>query len=235
MRLSKFEALLLLVSLLLSAVFLNMFPVYARKDLTMGMALLLEAVVGVFLFLLMRWGYGTLAEVMAAVSLGALVLLRPPTVYLGAVPVPWWAICIPYALILIACVLFPRPKEENAFRFIALFFVSVFIIIGATAVYEGLVLSPPPDVLRGLSAATKIKTWRSMGALLGVMNVGAAVAMTKGKYLHYLLLISFTLPALFTVTLSFGRITFGVFSQVLLLTQLGVSGLVTSWYAGSKR
>ncbi len=235
MRLSRLETLSLVVALMLSLVFLDMFPVYLKKDVTMGVFILIEAVISLFLFLLIRWGYLTLAEAVAATSLGVLILLRPPAIQLGAVSVPWWAIGALYLVITAVCIFLTKPKDEKALNHISLLFASIFLLIGLMAAYEGLKLPLPPDVLRGLSAATKMKTWRSMGILLGIMNAGATISMLRGKYLHYLLLISFTLPPLFTVTLSFDKITFGVFSQVLLLAQVGISGLLVSWHMGSRR
>jgi len=235
MRLSRLEVLSLVVALMLSLVFLDMFPVYIQKDVTIGIFILIEAIISLFLFLLIRWGYLTLAEAVAATSLGVLILLRPPAIQFGAVSVPWWVIGIMYLTILVVGISLTQPKDEKVLNRISLLFASIFLLIGLMAAYEGLKLPLPPDVLRGLSASTKMKTWRSMGILLGIMNVGAMVSMLRGKYLHYLLLISFTLPPLFTVTLSFDKITFGVFSQVLLLAQAGVSGLLVSWYMGSRR
>ncbi|WP_048811015.1 hypothetical protein [Thermococcus gammatolerans] len=235
MRLSRLEVLSLILALMLSLVFLDMFPVYIQKDVTIGIFILIEAIISLFLFLLMRWGYSALAGAIAATSLGVLILLRPPAIYIGAVPVTWWAIGALYLVIIVVGIALASPMDEKRLNLISLLFASIFLLIGLIAAYEGLKLPLPPDVLRGLSAATKMKTWRSMGILLGIMNAGATISMLRGKYLHYLLLISFTLPPLFTVTLSFDKITFGVFSQVLLLAQVGVSGLLVSWYMGSRR
>jgi len=226
MRPSRLEMPSLFASVMLSLIFLNMFPVYMKKDPVMGLFILIEAVMSLFLFFLMRWGYATLTEVIALTSIAALLLLRPPAIYLGILSLSWWAIGVLYLVITVTSIALTKPRDEKMLNFISLFFASVFLFIGLMAAYEGFRLPLPPDVLRGLSASTKIKTWRSMGVLLGLMNTGAAASMLRGKYLHYLLLISFTLPPLFTVPLSFGKITFGVFSQVLLLVQIGVSGLI---------
>jgi len=235
MRLSRFEIILLLASVILSLIFLNMFPVYMKKDPVVGLFLLVDAMMSMSLFFLMRWGYATLTEVMASTSIAVLLLLRPPTIYFGILPLSWWIITALYIVITITGIALTRSKDEKKLNIISIFFASVFLFMSIIAAYEGFKLPLPPDVIRGLSASTKIKTWRSMGVLLGLMNAGAAAAMLRGKYLHYLLLISFTLPPLFTVPLSFEKITFGVFSQVLLLVQIGVSGLIVSWYMGSKR
>ncbi|AJC72729.1 hypothetical protein X802_05735 [Thermococcus guaymasensis DSM 11113] len=235
MKISRLEALSLLVSLAISIIFLDMFPVYVKKDVTIGAFILVEAIISLLLFFLIRWGYSALTGVISATSLGVLIILRPPAIYLRAVSIPWWAIGVLYLVIVIVSVALTNPMDEKRLNIISLLFVSVFLLISLMAAYEGFKLPLPPDVLRGLSATTKMKTWRSMGILLGLMNAGAAVSMLRGKYLHYLLLISFTLPPLFTVTLSFGKITFGVFSQVLLLAQVGVSGLVVSWHMGGRR
>jgi len=235
MRLSRLETLSLIGSILLSSIFLNMFPVYLKVNSAMGITIFIEAVVSVFLFFFIMWGYTTLAEVMALTSIAVLFLVRPPAIYAGAFSISWWGISLLYLVIVITGILSSKPRNEKMLSIVSLFFTMLFLAVGFMIAYEGLKLPLPPDVLRGISAPTKIKTWRSMGVLLGLMNAGAAISMLRGKYLHYMLLISFTLPPLFTVPLSFDKITFGVFSQVLLLVQIGVSGLIISWYMGSKR
>ncbi len=235
MKISRLEALSLIVSLAISIIFLDMFPVYVKKDVTIGAFILVEVIISLFLFFLIRWGYSTLAGAISATSLVVLILLRPPAIQLGAVSIPWWGIGVLYLVIIVVSLALTTPIDEKKLNIISLLFTSVFLLISFMAAYEGFKLPLPPDVLRGLSAATKMKAWRSMGLILGLMNAGAAVSMLRGKYLHYLLLISFTLPPLFTVTLSFGKMTFEVFSQVLLLAQVGVSGLLVSWQMGSRR
>ncbi|ALM74485.1 hypothetical protein [Thermococcus barophilus] len=224
------------LTILLSLVFLNMVPVYLKKSVLAALCILGVALINIFLFLALNFGYTLLTASVSGVSALTSVLLREfHGIEFAGITISWRAMTLAYLLVFIAAVYCSKEEEIKKIKHITYPIMGAILLVGAIIIYGSLTLPVPPDAMRGIAATTKERTWRAMGILLGALNLGIVHSIISGRYILYILLISFTVAPLITVPLTVKAITFGIFSQVLFLVQIYAAGLATSWYMGLKK
>ncbi|NJE08676.1 hypothetical protein E3E31_09115 [Thermococcus sp. M39] len=224
------------LTILLSLVFLNMVPVYLGKSILAGFCILGVALINIFLFISLRLGYSLItASVSGASALTSILLREFHGVEFAGVTLSWRAIALVYFLIFITAIYCSKEEEIKKIKYIIYPLLGAILMIGAVIIYGSITFQVPPDATRGISAVTKEKTWRAMGILLGVLNLGIVHSIIKGRYIAYILLMSFIVAPLITVPLTIKAVTFGIFSQILFLVQIYTAGLITSWYMGLKK
>jgi len=224
------------LTILLSLVFLNMVPVYLSKSILASICILGVALMNIFLFISLKLGYSLItASVSGASALTSILLREFHGVEFAGVTLSWWTIALIYLIIFVAAIYCNKEEEIKKIKYIIYPLLGAILMIGAVIIYGSINLPAPPDATRGISAATKEKTWKAMGILLGALNLGIVYSIIKGRYIAYILLMSFIVAPLITVPLTIKTVTFGIFSQILFLVQIYIAGLITSWYMGLKK
>ncbi|ASJ16505.1 hypothetical protein A3L04_05165 [Thermococcus chitonophagus] len=221
---------------ILTLIFLDMLPVYFRTSFIIGITLIGLLVVNGILSLGLKFGYRNLLIINGGMSV--LVLVFMPSfrgINIGGLIISWKFLAFLYLLITLVGIWSKKEEETEKLKYIAYPLLILLLILGVILAYGGLKFQVPPDAIRGIAAKTKIKTWRAMGILFGLLNCGAIYSIYRGRYIAYILFISFILPPLLTVPLAIREITFGTLAQVLFLVQVYLSGVMISWYMGLRK
>ncbi|MFA4640078.1 hypothetical protein [Pyrococcus kukulkanii] len=220
----------------LSVIFLDMLPIYFKSSFILALTLIGLLVINGILILGLKFGYRNLLIINGGTSMLALVFMRSfRGINIGGLIISWKFLMFLYLVITLVGILYKEEEETEKLKYIAYPLLTLLLILGVTLIYVGLKFQVPPDAIRGVAAETKVKTWRAMGLLYGLLTWGSAYSMYRGRYIGYILFVSFVLPPLLTVPLAIKDITFAILSQVLLLVQVYISGIMISWYMGLQK